>query len=48
MRQAAAEGVDVVLITTDKLRDADWPKDVLAESTRCPSRRWPSTRTWGC
>ena len=30
LREAARLGVDVDLLTTDNLRDADWPKDILA------------------
>jgi len=30
LREAASLGVDVTLLTVDKLRDGDWPKDVLA------------------
>ena len=31
LREVAAEGCEVRLLTVDKLRDADWPKDILTE-----------------
>jgi len=36
LREAARLGTDVVLLTVDKLHDADWPKDVLAEFHTMP------------
>ncbi|HEY0758095.1 MAG TPA: ATP-grasp domain-containing protein [Acidisarcina sp.] len=36
LRQAAAEGCSVVLLTVDKLADADWPHDALAELITMP------------
>jgi biotin carboxylase len=36
LREAARLGADVTLLTTDKLRDGDWPKDILAEFHTMP------------
>ena len=36
MRQAAAMGCNVVLLTLDKHRNADWPRDVLEEIVTMP------------
>ena len=36
LREAARLGVDVILLTTDNLRDADWPKDILADFHTMP------------
>jgi len=41
LREAARSGCDVVLLTVDKLRDADWPKDVLAEFHTMPEADVP-------
>ena len=41
LREAAALGCDVVLLTVDKLRDANWPKDVLAEFHTMPQADVP-------
>jgi len=37
LREAARLGAHVSLLTTDKLRDADWPKDILAEFHTMPA-----------
>jgi biotin carboxylase len=36
MRQCAAIGIECTLLTLDSLRDADWPRDVLASVTTMP------------
>jgi biotin carboxylase len=36
LREAARLGADVTLLTTDKLIDADWPRDILAEFLTMP------------
>lgn len=36
LRELAAQGIDVVLLTVDKLRDADWPKESLAKLVTMP------------
>ncbi|HEY6446962.1 MAG TPA: ATP-grasp domain-containing protein [Acidobacteriaceae bacterium] len=36
MRQCAATGCRVMLLTLDKLRDADWPRDILEELVTMP------------
>jgi biotin carboxylase len=36
MRQCAELGVKTMLLTVDKLRDADWPRDVLEEVVTMP------------
>ena len=41
LTQAAAEGCEVRLLTVDKLRDADWPKDILAEFLTMPENLTP-------
>ncbi|HEY5329597.1 MAG TPA: ATPase [Acidobacteriaceae bacterium] len=41
LREAARLGCDVVLLTVDKLRDADWPKDALAEFHTMPAADVP-------
>jgi len=37
LRQCAEMGVRLTLLTLDKLRDADWPRDVLEELVTMPS-----------
>ena len=50
MREAARLGARVTLLTVDKLRDADWPKDILAEFLTMPEEMTPeqilNTVTW--
>ena len=41
LREAAAEGCEVRLLTVDKLRDADWPKDILTEFLTMPEDLTP-------
>lgn len=41
LREAARQDCDVTLLTVDKLRDADWPKDVLAEFLTMPENLTP-------
>jgi biotin carboxylase len=41
LREAARLGCDVVLLTVDKLANADWPKDVLAEFHTMPEADVP-------
>ena len=41
LREAAALGCDVTLLTVDKLHDADWPKDVLHEFLTMPEGLTP-------
>src|SRR5665213_3683513 len=41
LREAGRLGCDVVLLTVDKLRAADWPKDVLAEFHTMPEADVP-------
>jgi hypothetical protein len=36
MRECAALGCHVVLLTVDKLHDADWPRDILEELVTMP------------
>lgn len=36
LRECAAHGCRVVLLTVDKLRDADWPRDILEELYTMP------------
>jgi len=36
MRECAAQGCRVVLLTVDKLQDADWPRDILEEVITMP------------
>jgi biotin carboxylase len=36
LREAARLGADVTLLTTDRLIDADWPRDILAEFLTMP------------
>ena len=38
LREVAAQGCDIRLLTVDKLRDADWPKDILTEFLTMPAR----------
>ena len=45
LREAARLGCDVVLLTVDKLRDADWPKDVLAEFHTMPEADVPERQS---
>src|SRR5687768_4049896 len=37
MRECAAAGARTLLLTVEKLRDADWPRDVLADTFLMPS-----------
>ena len=37
LRQLSAQGVKPTLLTVDKLRDADWPRDVLEEMVTMPA-----------
>lgn len=50
MRQCAALGCRVVLLTVDKLRDADWPRDILEELITMPEgltlEQITNTVTW--
>lgn len=41
LREAARLGANVTLLTTDKLRDADWPKDILHEFHTMPEDLTP-------
>lgn len=41
MRTCAASGCEVRLLTVDKLRDADWPKDILTEFLTMPEGMTP-------
>ena len=41
LREAALLGVDVTLLTVDKLADGDWPKDVLARFYAMPENQMP-------
>ena len=41
LREAARLGARVTLLTVDKLRDADWPKEVLAEFLTMPEEMTP-------
>ncbi len=41
LREVARLGARVTLLTVDKLRDADWPKDVLAEFLTMPEEMSP-------
>jgi biotin carboxylase len=41
LREAALLGARVTLLTSDKLRDADWPKEVLAEFLTMPQGLTP-------
>jgi biotin carboxylase len=41
LREAARLGAEVTLLTTDNLRDADWPKDILAELLTMPPELTP-------
>ena len=41
LREAAQLGARVTLLTTDKLRDADWPKDILADFQTMPPELTP-------
>jgi biotin carboxylase len=45
LREAARLECDVVLLTVDKLRDADWPKDVLAEFHTMPEADVPERQS---
>ncbi len=42
LRTCAAAGCDVRLLTVDKLRDADWPKDLLTEFLTMPEDLTPA------
>ena len=42
LRQAAASGATVVLLTSDKLLDADWPRDALATILSMPDEAPPA------
>jgi biotin carboxylase len=50
LREAARLGARVTLLTVDKLRDADWPRDILAEFLTMPEELTPeqvlNTVTW--
>lgn len=50
MRQCAEMGCRVVLLTVDKLRDADWPRDILEEVITMPDgltvEQITNTVTW--
>ena len=46
MRQAAALGLKVVLLTVDELRHADWPREILEELITMPSRLTPEQITY--
>jgi hypothetical protein len=41
LRELAALGARVVFLTVDKLRDGDWPKDILAEFHTMPEQLAP-------
>ena len=41
LREVAAQGCDIRLLTVDKLRDADWPKDILTEFLTMPEDLTP-------
>jgi biotin carboxylase len=41
LRELAALGARIVFMTVDKLRDADWPKDILAEFHTMPEQLTP-------
>jgi hypothetical protein len=41
LREAARQGAQVTLLTVDKLRDADWPRDILAEILTMPDSLTP-------
>ncbi len=45
LREAAALGCDVVLLTVDTLADADWPKDILAEFHTVPRADMPEDQS---
>jgi hypothetical protein len=36
MREAKRQGSTVYLLTVEKLRDADWPRDQIDEIFTCP------------
>ena len=42
VRTCAAEGCDIRLLTVDKLRSADWPKDILTEFLTMPEDMTPT------
>ena len=42
LRTCAREGCEIRLLTVDKLRDADWPKDILTEFLTMPEDMTPS------
>ena len=50
LREVAAQGCEVRLLTVDKLRDAEWPKDILTEFFTMPEDLTPAqvlnTVTW--
>ena len=41
LREGAAQGCEVRLLTVDKLRDADWPRDILTEFLTMPEGLTP-------
>ena len=41
LREVAAQGCEVRLLTVDKLRDADWPRDILTELLTMPADLTP-------
>ena len=41
LREVAAEGCEIRLLTVEKLRDADWPKDILTEFLTMPEDLTP-------
>ena len=50
LREVAAQGCEVRLLTVDKLRDAEWPKDILTQFFTMPEDLTPAqvlnTVTW--
>ena len=44
LREAARLGSAVTLLTVDKLRDADWPKEILAEFLTMPEEMTPEQK----
>ena len=45
LREAAALGCDVVFLTVDKLRHADWPWDAIAEFHTMPEADVPENQS---
>ena len=41
LREAARLGCDVILLTVDKLREADWPREALAQFLTMPEGLTP-------